>query len=86
MGSVADMTSRERILAACRMQEVDRVPWSPLLDGYFLSGLPGEPRPSDIGIFRETGADATPKGTTVETLKIITEAVEKYGGLPFSLT
>jgi uroporphyrinogen-III decarboxylase len=52
------MSSRERILAACRMQEVDRIPWSPLLDPYFLLGLPQEEKLTDIQAFREAGADA----------------------------
>lgn len=34
------MNSRERLLAALRKQEVDRIPWSPLIDGYFTSSLP----------------------------------------------
>jgi uroporphyrinogen-III decarboxylase len=55
---IEKMTGRERILAACRMQDVDRIPWSPLIDGYFLSGLPQDPRPTDINTFRESGSDA----------------------------
>ncbi|MBQ8952571.1 MAG: hypothetical protein IJ048_00515 [Clostridia bacterium] len=34
------MTKRERITAALRRQEVDRLPWSPLIDDYFVRSLP----------------------------------------------
>lgn len=34
------MTSRERLQAALHRQPVDRLPWSPLMDGYFVSSLP----------------------------------------------
>lgn len=33
------MTNRERLLAALHRKEVDRLPWAPLIDGYFLSSL-----------------------------------------------
>ena len=36
----AQLTGRERILAALHYQPVDRLPWSPLIDDYFISSLP----------------------------------------------
>ncbi len=33
------MTSRERLLAVLRHQEPDRIPWAPLIDGYFTNSL-----------------------------------------------
>jgi len=35
------MTARERILRALKREPVDRMPWAPLIDGYYLSGLSG---------------------------------------------
>ena len=34
------MTNRERILAALDRKETDRLPWSPLIDPYFINSLP----------------------------------------------
>ena len=36
----AEMTSRERILAAMHGKETDRLPWAPLVDEYFAASLP----------------------------------------------
>lgn len=36
----AQMSSRERLLAALRSKETDRLPWSPLIDPYFSQSLP----------------------------------------------
>lgn len=36
------MTKRERILSALHYQPVDRLPWSPLVDNYFISSLPSQ--------------------------------------------
>jgi len=33
------MTSKERLLAVLKGQEPDRIPWAPLIDGYFISSL-----------------------------------------------
>jgi len=35
-----EMTNRERILSALNFQETDRLPWSPLIDDYFIRSLP----------------------------------------------
>jgi hypothetical protein len=52
------MTSRERLLAALRGDPFDRVPWSPCVDGYFLSSLPSDQQLDEAGLHREVGADA----------------------------
>lgn len=36
----SQLTKRERILAALHYQPVDRLPWSPLIDDYFMRSLP----------------------------------------------
>jgi len=50
--STERMSSRERIRAALRGDDVDRIPWSPLIDGYFLGKV------NPIEGFRRIGADA----------------------------
>jgi uroporphyrinogen-III decarboxylase len=50
--STEKMSSRERVLAALVGGEVDRVPWSPCIDGYFLGGV------DQVDGFRRLGADA----------------------------
>lgn len=50
--STETMSSRERIMAALRGQDVDRIPWSPCIDGYFLGGV------DQVDGFRRIGADA----------------------------
>ncbi len=35
-----EMTNRERILNALNFRETDRLPWAPLIDGYFIQSLP----------------------------------------------
>jgi uroporphyrinogen-III decarboxylase len=47
------MTSRERLLAVLRKQKPDRVPWSPLIDGYYASGR----KTNAIEAALATGAD-----------------------------
>jgi uroporphyrinogen-III decarboxylase len=49
------MTSRERILAVLKGRTPDRIPWSPLIDGYYLAGLRGKPTDIDAGL--DVGAD-----------------------------
>jgi uroporphyrinogen-III decarboxylase len=46
------MSGRERIMAALRGREVDRIPWSPCIDGYFLGGM------DQVEGFRRLKADA----------------------------
>ncbi len=50
--STENMSSRERIMAALRGRDVDRIPWSPCIDGYFLGGV------DQVEGFRRIGADA----------------------------
>src|SRR3990172_6983408 len=50
--STEEMSRRERIMAALRGEEVDRVPWSPCLEGYFLGNV------DQVDGFRRIGADA----------------------------
>lgn len=50
------MTSRERLMAILnREKKVDRVAWSSLIDGYFMSSFP--PGKDIIDIFKEINAD-----------------------------
>ena len=58
------MTSRERLLAALRGQDVDRLPWSPFL-AYWWEHQPKELQDlGQIRFFRELGADALLRGFT----------------------
>ncbi len=50
--STETMSSRERIMAALNGQDVDRMPWSPCIDGYFLGKM------DQVDGFRRIGADA----------------------------
>ena len=49
------MTSRERILKTFEHEKTDRMPWTPLIDGYYLSGLPE--KKDVITALREINAD-----------------------------
>ena len=56
------MTSRQRLLAALRGQEVDRLPWSPFL-AYWWDFQPKEVQDrGQIAFLREIGADALLRG------------------------
>jgi len=50
--STETMSGRERIMAALRGEDVDRIPWSPCIDGYFLEMV------DQVDGFRRIGADA----------------------------
>lgn len=52
------MSSRERLRAALAGESTDRVPWSPCVDGYFLSSLPEEGKLDEAGLHRAIGSDA----------------------------
>ena len=52
------MTSRERLLATFRGDPVDRIPWSPCVDGYFLSSLPADQKLDEQELHKEIGSDA----------------------------
>jgi len=51
------MSSRERMLAALRGQETDRIAWSPLIVGYYTMGLPEPLRGNNVSTQRAIGAD-----------------------------
>ena len=54
------MTSRERLMAAFRGAETDRLPWSPCIDSYFTDSLPTNAngkRPDVVDAFKMIGAD-----------------------------
>lgn len=49
------MTGRERILRALDRKETDYIPWTPCVEGYYLSGLD---KPSNqVDAVREIGGD-----------------------------
>jgi len=52
------MTSRERLRATLRGEPVDRIPWSPCVDGYFLSSLPDDKKLDEEQLHKEVGSDA----------------------------
>jgi uroporphyrinogen-III decarboxylase len=52
------MSSQERLRAALAGEPTDRVPWSPCVDGYFLSSLPEEEKLDEVGLHRAIGSDA----------------------------
>ncbi|MCP4757067.1 MAG: hypothetical protein GY866_39900 [Proteobacteria bacterium] len=49
--STETMNGRERIMAALNGRDVDRIPWSPCIDGYFLGDV------EQVEGFRRIGAD-----------------------------
>jgi len=51
------MSSRERIMASLQHEEVDRIPWCPLISGYYSLGLPEPLRGDDLKVQRAIGAD-----------------------------
>ena len=52
------VTSHERLLTTLRHAEPDRRPWAPLIDHYFMQGLPAEQAAAGIPAFlRSIGAD-----------------------------
>ena len=61
------MTSRERLKASLAGEPVDRVAWSPCVDGYFLSSLPEDRQLDELGVHREIGADALLRHVMVYT-------------------
>ena len=74
------LTSRQRLLTILRHGEPDRYPWAPLIDGYFMQGLPPEQEAAGITAFlRSIEADillrhvpcwrAEPDGVSVSEVK-----------------
>jgi uroporphyrinogen-III decarboxylase len=58
------MSSRERLMAALRHEETDRIPWSPLICGYYSLGLPEPLRGNDLEVQRAIGADIMERVST----------------------
>jgi len=58
----SEMTSRERLLAALRGQEVDRLPWSPFLTYWWDAQSEERQKRGQIEYCREIGADALLRG------------------------
>jgi uroporphyrinogen-III decarboxylase len=54
---VGPMSGRERLLAAFRHERTDRIPWSPLICGYYTLGLPEPLEGDDIATQRAIGCD-----------------------------
>jgi hypothetical protein len=61
------MSSRERLRATLAGEPTDRVPWSPCVDGYFLSSLPEEGKLDEAGLHRAIGSDALLRHVLVYT-------------------
>jgi uroporphyrinogen-III decarboxylase len=59
------MSSRERLMAALRHEEIDRVPWSPLICGYYSLGLPEPLHGNDLAVQRAIGADIMERVSTI---------------------
>ena len=59
------MSGRERLMAAFRHQETDRIPWSPLICGYYSLGFPEPLRGNDLAIQRAIGCDICERTTTI---------------------
>src|SRR4030065_582901 len=76
--STETMSSRERIMAALRGRDVDRIPWSPCIDGYFLGGV------DQVEGFGRIGADAMlrPRVRNIEDVKILTWMYEQAEVVP----
>jgi len=49
------MTSKQRLLAVLKGKEPDRIPWSPLIEGFFMSGL--KDKVNLIEVLNDIGAD-----------------------------
>jgi uroporphyrinogen-III decarboxylase len=70
------MNSRERLLAALRGKEVDRIPWAPLIDGYYTSSLPQQGYNMNIvETLRYIGADILERHVPV--IKTLRKNVER---------
>jgi uroporphyrinogen-III decarboxylase len=61
------MSPRERLRAAFAGQPTDRVPWSPCVDGYFLSSLPEDGKLDEADLHRAIGSDALLRHVMVYT-------------------
>ncbi|MGE5529803.1 MAG: uroporphyrinogen decarboxylase family protein [Patescibacteria group bacterium] len=67
------MNSRERLLSVFQGRTPDRIPWAPLIDGYYLSSLPHPTNPVDA--VREFGGDVLERH--VPTYREITNDIKR---------
>jgi len=81
--STEQMSRRERITAAIRGEDVDRLPWSPLLDGYFLGS-----QVDQLTAFRRIRADAMIRNVIncVGSAPMATAVPPPGKSLPFTLS
>ena len=81
--STEKMSRRERIMAAIRGEDVDRLPWSPLLEGYFLGS-----QVDQLTAFRRIRADAMIRNVTnyVGSVPVATSAPPPGKSLPYTLS
>jgi len=62
------MTSKERLLAVLKHQKIDRIPWSPLICGYFLNSLTRDlKKMNEAEILKYIGADILGRGVEFPT-------------------
>lgn len=79
----AQFTKRERIIRALHYQPVDRLPWSPLIEDYFISSLPGQGMPMEtIEAMRYIGNDIMERHVAFATslYRDLTRRVENRNG------
>jgi len=81
--STEGMSCRERIMAAIRGEDVDRLPWSPLLEGYFLGS-----QLDQLAAFRRIRADAMIRNVTnyVGSVPVATSLPPPGKSLPYTLS
>lgn len=64
-------------MAALRKEDVDRMPWSPLIDGYCLSSFKGDRKFTDVELMLEIGADVMSRH--VPAISVKRPGVSAYG-------
>lgn len=81
---LSEMSKRERLLAALNSRETDRLPWAPLIDGYFISSLFEQGLDMDIlAAMRFIGNDIMERHVAgpTERMEHVTLREEQRGGL-----
>lgn len=81
--STEGMSRRERLMAAIRGEDVDRLPWSPLLEGYFLGS-----QLDQFAAFRRIRADAMIRNVInyVGSVPMATSLPPPGKSLPYTLS
>ena len=81
--STEGMSRRERLMAAIRGEDVDRLPWSPLLEGYFLGS-----QLDQLAAFRRIRADAMIRNVInyVGSVPMATSLPPPGKSLPYTLS